>query len=418
MRLRFLTCLLAVLPLTAASLPAGKPEEVGLSPEGLGRIHETIQRHIDAHEMSGAVTLVARKGRIAHLEAHGLMDLESGTPMRKDGLFWIASMSKPVTTVAVLMLVEDGKIRLNDPVSRFIPEFRAMQVAVPEEPGVGAVGTDPEGLPPFHTIAAGREITIQDLLTHVSGLVSGGAVSAAQKAQLDIEEAGTLAEYIPRLAETALDFQPGSQWSYSSVAAFETLGRIVEIASGQSLDQFLQRRIFEPLAMKDTGFQPPPGQMARVATMYRAGDAGLARVEDAEYWDDSIPYLSGSGGLISDAEDYAGFGQMLLNKGELNGKRLLSPKTVELMSSAVVPDTVPGLPKGLSFGLGVKVVTDPTAAESRVRQGSFGWFGYYGTYFWVDPKEDLVAVLMIQTEGENTQLERDFENAVESAILN
>ena len=418
MRLRFLTCVLAVLPLVAASLPASKPEEVGLSSEALQRIHQTIQRHIEAHEMSGAVALVARKGRIAYHEADGLMDLESGTPMRKDGLFWIASMSKPVTTVAVLMLMEEGKIRLSDPISRFIPEFRGMQVAVPEQPGPGADATEPEGLPPFHTIPASREITIQDLLTHVSGLVSGGAISAAQKEQLDMEEGGTLAEYIPRLASTALDFQPGSQWSYSSVAAFETLGRIVEIASGRSLDEFLRQRIFQPLGMKDTGFQPPASQMARMATVYRSEDDRLARVEDAEYWDDSIPYFSGSGGLISDAEDYAQFGQMLLNKGELNGKRLLSPKTVESMSSVVVPDTVPGLPRGLSFGLGVKVVTDPTAAESRVGKGSFGWFGYYGTYFWVDPKEQLVAVLMIQTEGENQQLERDFENAVEAAIVN
>lgn len=414
-RQRFLTCILAVLPLAADSLPVGTPEELGLSSEGLQRIHETIQRHIAAHEMSGAVTLVARKGRIAYLQAHGLRDIESRTPMRKDSLFWIASMSKPVTTVAVLMLMEEGKLQLSDPLSKFIPEFRRMQVAVPEAPAT-SVGTDPEGMPPFHTVPASREITIQDLLTHVSGLVSGGAVSAAQKEQLDLQE-GTLAQYIPRLAATALDFQPGSRWSYSSVAAFETLGRIVEIASGQNLDAFLRRRIFEPLGMKDTGFRPPAGQIARIAAMYRSEGAGLVRVDEAESWDDDIPYLSGSGGLMSDAEDYARFGQMLLNKGELNGKRLLSPKTVELMSSVFVSDSVPGLPQGLSFGLGVKVVTDPVAAESRVGQGSFGWYGYYGTYFWVDPKEELVAVLMIQTEGENHQLERDLENAVAVAIV-
>jgi CubicO group peptidase (beta-lactamase class C family) len=416
-RHQFLACILAVLPLTAASLPSGKPEQVGLSPEALQRIHETIRRHMDSHEMSGAVTLVARKGRIAYLEADGLMDLESGTPMRKDGLFWIASMSKPVTTVAVLMLAEEGKVRLSDPVSRFIPEFRGMRVAVPEEPGAGFVATGAEGLPPFHTVPADREITIQDLLTHVSGLVSGGAVSEAQKEQIDNEQGGTLAEYIPRLADTALDFQPGSRWSYSSVAAFETLGRIIEIASGQRLDAFLQQRIFEPLDMKDTGFQPPAGQIARLAAMYTSEADGLIRIDEGTDWDDEMPYLSGSGGLISDAEDYARFGQMLLNKGELDGKRLLSAKTVDMMTSVFVPDSVPGLPKGISFGLGVKVVTNPDAAGSRVRKGSFGWYGYYGTYFWVDPQEQLLAVLLIQTEGENPRLERDFEDAVEAAVV-
>jgi CubicO group peptidase (beta-lactamase class C family) len=412
---------LAVWPLTAASIPSGKPEEVGLSTERLQRIHEMVQRYIDAHEMSGAVTLVARKGRIARFEAQGMTDLASQKAMPRDGLFWIASMSKPVTAVAILMLLEEGKVRLNDPVSKFIPEFRDMKVAVNQErpPGTGVPAAAAGAVSQFYTIPAAREITIQDLLTHVSGLVSGGAVSTAEQTKIDLKAAEKLADYIPRLATTSLDFQPGSRWSYSPGAGFETLGRIVEIVSGQTFDQFLRQRIFEPLGMKDTAFHAAPDGLTRVVTVYHRADSGLIRADDAADWYNNVAsaFFSGAGGLMSDAEDYAQFAQMLLNGGELNGKRLLSPKTVELMSSVFVPDTTPGLRRGTGFGLGVRIVSDPVAAGLSVGVGSYGWDGYYGTYFWVDPKEKVVAILMIQTDNFNRQLERDFENAVMQSIV-
>src|SRR5258708_5840106 len=227
---------LLALPLGAASIRATKPEELGLSSERLQRIHETVQRHIDAHDISGAVTLVTRRGQIGHLEAHGVMNLESKKPMATDALFWIASMSKPVTGAAILMLLEEGKVRLSDPVSKFIPEFKGMKVAVM-----------PEGPAPFYTIPATSEITIQDLLTHVSGLLSGGAASRAEAAKIAKKTGETLADYIPRLGTTPLDFQPGSRWSYSPLAAFDTLGRVCEVVSGQSFEQFLRQRIFDPL---------------------------------------------------------------------------------------------------------------------------------------------------------------------------
>ncbi len=394
----FLTLL--CFPAPAASLPGVKPENVGLSAERLGRIHDTIQRHIDARDISGAVTLVARNGRIAYSGAMGVMDLESKKPMPKDAIFRIASMSKPVTGVAILMLVEEGKIRLTDPVSRFIPEFHGMKVAVAAEPQ-------------FYTVPAEREITIRDLLTHVSGLVSGpiGTKEAAKVARQANE---ILADFIPRLARTPLEFQPGTKWAYSPLAAFDTLGRVVEIVSGSTFDQFLKRRIFDPLGMPDTSFYPSEDRLPRVVTNYVKGGNGLKAREKPNFLSSST-YFSGGGGLTSTAEDYLQFGQMLLNGGQLNGKRLLGPRTVEWMASPHVPDTLAGRKKGESFGLSVRVVTDPVAVNYRVSEGSFGWDGAFGTHFWVDPKEKIVGVLMIQTPGQ--EVARDFENAVMQAIV-
>jgi CubicO group peptidase (beta-lactamase class C family) len=417
MRLHVSTVLLAAIamPLAAASIQAAKPEEVGLSSERLQRIHQTVQRHIDEHDISGAVTLVARKGRIVHLEAHGAMDLESKKPMGKDGLFWIASMSKPITGVAILMLLEEGKVRLNDPVSKFIPEFRGMKVAMMQERPAGAPALP--GTPPlFYPVPAVREITIQDLLTHVSGLASGGAASGAEVAKVARKPGEKLADYIPRLGTTPLDFQPGSRWSYSPGAGFDTLGRIVEIVSDQTFDQFLRQRIFEPLGMADAFFHPSADRLPRVAAMYHRADGELRRV-DTQNRLTNTTYFSGAGGLMTDAGDYLQFGQMLLDGGVLNGKRLLSPKTIELMSSVFAPDTLPGRARGRGFGLSVQVVSDPIAAGYRVSAGSFGWDGAFGTHFWVDPKEKVVGVLMVQTDNPNRQLDRDFENAVMQAIV-
>ena len=417
LRLTTSSALIAIfaLPLAAASVPAGKPEDVGLSSERLHRIHEAVQRHIDAHDISGAVTVVARNGRMAHLEAHGLMDVDSKKPMAQGGLFWIASMTKPITGTAILMLMEEGKLRLNDPVSKFIPEFRGMKVAVIQDRPAAPAGAAASPLQ-FYTVPASREITIQDLLTHVSGLASGGAASAAELNKVARKPGETLAVYIPRLGTTPLDFQPGSRWSYSPGAGFETLGRIVEIVSGQSFDQFLRQRIFEPLGMKDITFHPADDKLPRVATMYHRSPDGLAKIDTSVRLNNTA-YFSGAGGLMADAEDYLQFAQMLANGGQLNGKRLLSPRTVELMSSVIAPDTLPGRPKGRSFGLSVQVTNDPIAANARISAGSYGWDGAFGTHFWVDPKEKLVGILMIQTDNPNRELNGDFENAVMQSIV-
>jgi CubicO group peptidase (beta-lactamase class C family) len=412
------------LPLSAASIQTVNPEEIGLSSERLQRVHETIARHIDAHDISGAVTVIARKGRLANLEAQGLMDVDTKKVMSKDTLFWIASMSKPITGVAILMLMEEGKIRLTDPVSKFIPEFRDMKVAVMQQdrvpgvpPSVNVTTSQMMGTSPlFYRVPATREIMIQDLLSHVSGLVSGGAASAAELAKVARKPGETLADYIPRLGATPLDFQPGSRWSYSPGAGFETLGRIVEIVSGQTFDQFLRQRIFDPLGMKDITFHPAPGQMSRVTTMYHRANDALTKV-DTSARINNTSYFSGAGGLMSDAEDYLQFGEMLANGGQLNGKRLLSPKTVELMSSIFAPDTLPGRAKGRGFGLSVQVISDGIAANTRISNGSYGWDGAFGTHFWVDPKEKIVGILMIQTDNPNRELNGDFENAVMQSII-
>ena len=409
--------LLAALPLAAATIPETKPEAVGLSSERLVRIHDAVQRHMDANSISGAVTVVVRRGRLAHLEAHGSMDLESKKPMAKDAVFRIWSMSKVVGGVGILMLMEEGKVRLNDPISRFIPEFKGMKVAVIQEtrrmPGPPA---GPQAAPvEFYTIPATREITIQDLLTHVSGLGSGQA-SASEIRKITRTPTDTLAAYIPKLGATPLDFQPGSRWSYSAAAAFDTLARVIEVASGQPVDQFLRQRLFEPLGMKDTFYSPPEGTWPRVATAYHRADGKLQKVENPNRMV-SMTYFGLGGGLMSTAADYAQFGAMLAEGGQLNGKRLLSPKTVELMGSAFVPDTLPGRTPGIGYGLSVQVVTNPIAAGYRVSPGSFGWDGAYGTHFWADPKEKIAGVLMIQTDNPDRQLDRDFEAAVWQSIV-
>jgi CubicO group peptidase (beta-lactamase class C family) len=430
-RLPLLTPLIAAallaaltLPLAASSLPSARAEDVGLSTERLRRINSLMQRAIEANEIGGAVTIVARRGRVAHFEAQGVMDREANTAMRKDAIFRIASMSKPITGVAILMLMEEGKLRLCDPVSRFILEFKNTQVAmlkattaVAAPPPAAGAGGAPRRAPEIYTIPASREITIRDLMTHTSGLQSGGAGSAEAARLAPRNTSETLATYTPKLGAVPLDFQPGSAWRYSALAGIDTLGRIVEIASGMTFDRFLQERLFAPLGMKDTTFVPSPDRQPRVVTLYERADGGLRRI-DTPAWLSTNTLFSGGGGLWSTAEDYLHFAQMLANGGELNGQRILSPRTVDLMASNHVGDLYKGTGSnmdGMGFGLTVDVVLDNVTANARKSNGSFGWGGAFGTYYWVDRKEQLAAVMMIQTP--HPSLRRDFENAVMQAII-
>ena len=415
-----LAALVALTLTLAAAVPSGRPEEVGLASDRLHRINDVIQRYISAKEIPGAVTVVTRRGRVAHFEAHGLMDLEAKTPMRKDGIFRIASMSKPVTGGAILMLVEEGKVRLNDPVSRFIPEFKDTKVAV-AQPGSGEAGAaSGRGAPATQITleSASRLITVRDLMTHTSGLASGGAGSREAARVAPRNTAESLATYIPKLGAAPLDFQPGTAWRYSALAGIEVLGRIVEVASGQTFDQFLRDRIFEPLGMKDTAFYPAADRMPRVVSLYRSTPQGLEK-QDTPDWLATKTLFSGGGGLWSTPEDYTQFAQMLVNGGQLNGRRLLGPRTVELMGSNHVGELFAATSanrRGMGFGLTVEVVADPIAAGQRRSAGSFGWDGAFGTHFWVDPKEQIAGVLMIQ-RSVITPLNRDFENAVMQAVI-
>ena len=415
----FAAALLLALPLVTAAQRAN-PEDVGLDPDRLERITELVQRHIDAGSFTGAVTLVARHGLIAHLEAQGLMDIEAERRMSEDGIFRIMSMTKPVIGTAILMLVDEGKVRLTDPVSRFIPEWSEMVAAVPRpgsEPagrGAGPAGRGggPGGAPPeFDTEPLNRAVTVRDLLTHTSGVMSGAMSNSAGRGVAPTPTE-TLADYIPRLGSVPTEFQPGTRWAYSAQAGFDVLSRIVEIVAGTTIDVFLQERLFDPLGMDDTTYIPPTGDR-RLVTLYSGRGGSLQPQEDPGFMNGV--YFSGGGGLLSTATDYAQFAMMLANGGELDGERILSPRAVDLMGSVFIPDTLPGRQAGEPFGLSVRVVTDPAARNTYLSEGSFGWSGAYGTHFWVDREKDLVAVVMTQTS--NREFLSDFENMVMQAVV-
>ena len=424
-----LLSLLIGLQLTAGSVSKGKPEDVGMSSERLQRIDQMLERRIAKGEIAGAVAIVARKGKVVHLVSRGVMDLETKQPVTPATMFRVASMTKPVTSVALMMMIEEGKVRLNDPVSRYIPEFKNLKVAVPdpaspttaETGGRGGAGgrggRGGRGGPPpkFTTVAPDREVTIKDLLTHVSGLGSGTMSNSTISAPAVARKQGEkLADYIPRLGNTALEFQPGSRWAYSAQSGHDTLGRIVEIASGMPLNEFFQKRIFDPLGMKDISFWPSEAQWTRVASVYDGGANGLTKRNNPNSMSSNV-YFMGSGGLISTAEDYIPFGVMLANGGELNGKRILSRKTVEMLRAAHVPDTLQGRAAGEGYGLGVRVVTNHARRNTMLSDGTFGWSGVYGTHFFVDPVEQVVGVLLVQTSIQ--ELNRDFEDMVAQAII-
>lgn len=426
-RIGFVTAVMlaaaARLIVAAGSVPSGKAEDVGLSTERLKRIGETVERHIAAGDVAGAVTLVARRGKIAHFEAHGVMDVDTKKPMARENLFRLASMSKPITGVAVMMLVEEGKIRLTDPVSRFIPEFANLNKVAVARPSAPAPGAPPSGgrggttTPQYDVVSANRQITIADLLKHGSGLISGGLGAADAPRLAPRTPTDTLATYIPKLAAVPLDFQPGTLWRYSGQAGFDVLSRVVEVVSGQTFDVFLQERLFKPLNMPDTAFFAPANKAARVVTMSETTPNGLRAVART----DSTVYFSGAGGMMSTAEDYLQFAQMMLNGGELNGRRYLSPQTMALMTSNHTGDMVNGQfgrpPRGMGFGLSMQVVMDPVAADLRVSKGAFGWAGGTGVSFWVEPAEQLVSIYFIQG-GSGGQMRGDVENAIRQAIVN
>jgi CubicO group peptidase (beta-lactamase class C family) len=372
-----------------------------------------IEVHIEGKDFSGAVTLVQRKGKVVHFEAHGMADVEASKPMKTDTLFWFASMTKPMTAVSILMLLEEGKLVLSDPVSKFIPEYRSPQVAVWNLPN------DPSGAG-LRLVPAAREITIQDLLTHTSGLANGLTGPASDYVRrANLPTGGSLGERVKRLAKLPLNFQPGSQWEYSPSTGFDTLGRVVEILSGMNLEQFFKTRIFEPLGMKDTFFTVPTNRLADLAVRYTKGENGLVRPQPAP----AAPggqYFSGAGGLTGSAADYLLFSQMLLNGGQLNGVRLLSRKTVELMTSDAIGTldlrnyAGDQVLKGYGFGLGVRVRRSTGENGWMGSIGDFGWAGALGTYFWIDPKEQLIGIVMIQTR--DTRLRMEYPNLVYQAV--
>jgi CubicO group peptidase (beta-lactamase class C family) len=406
--------LAAALPLAVQAQSARV--EQGVSIARLQRVTEMVDRNIKGGVVTGAVTLVARNGRIVFQQAQGLSDLEKKTPMRNDTVFRIASMSKPVTGVAILMLVEEGRIRLADPISRFLPAFKDLKVSVSRPPAPAlaqpVIGAGP---PPPQTflVPAEREVTILDLLTHTSGMMSGPVSNAAGKELTDNRQKTGL-KWTEGLTTVPLEFQPGSRWAYSGLAGLDLLAHIVEVVSGENFNEFTSQRIFKPLGMRDTFFWPTAAQRARLVGSYTSTANGLTPRENPDSLSSEI-YFSGAGGLMSTAESYARFAMMLANGGELNGVRILSPRSVELMGSAFIPDTLPGRPHGEGYGLSVRVVTDPIARITTLSKGSFGWSGAFGTHFFVDPGKKLTAIMMIQTPVD--AMRADFEDAVMQAVV-
>jgi CubicO group peptidase (beta-lactamase class C family) len=401
----------------AASLALSKAEDAGISSERLKRIHPLIQSHIDAKDLSGAVTLVVRRGKLVHFEAQGSTDFESNQPMRTDTLFRMASMTKPITAVAVLMMMEEGKLILSDPVSKYIPEFKNPKVAVWNLPN------DPRGAG-VRLVTADREVTLQHLLTHTAGLAvstEGPAGEFYRQGNLS-QEGISLAEYCKRAGALPLNFQPGTQWQYTSTVGFSILGRVVEIVSGMNLDQFFKQRIFAPLGMNNTFFNIPPERMADVAMVYTRSDKGLMKQNLPRPLPPGVEFFAGSGGLTGSAQDYLQFCQMLLNGGQWNGSRLLSRKSVELMTDNAIGNLdLANYPvqgqnlSGYGFGLGVRVRKSTGASGWLGSVGDYGWAGANGTYFWIDPKEQLIGmVLMATTVG---RLRTEFPNAVYQAII-
>lgn len=408
-------------------LPQARPETVGLSAQRLERIDRHIQGYIDRKEAAGAVGLIARQGKVAWVKTWGHQDREAGVPMAEDTIFRIYSMSKPITTVAVMMLHEEGHFFLDDPLSRFLPEFADMQVQTETE--------DPEtGQITIATRPAGRPVTIRDLLRHTAGFTYGvfgrTQVDQAYRDAGVLVEDRDLEEMCGKLAKIPLRFEPGTRWHYS--VSVDVAGRLVEVVSGMRFDKFLKERIFLPLQMNDTGFHVPEDRMARFAVLYKplgqptGRDAflqpppktrliePLRHSELASFGEDTT-FFSGGGGLVSTAQDYLHFCQMLLNGGHLAGRRILSRKSVELMTADHLHG-IDGFEKGRTFGLGFAILQDLGQSDRLGSEGTFDWGGAAGTKFWIDPREQLIGIFMVQILPHRTRMGDEFRQLTYQAI--
>ncbi len=387
MRLCKLLYFLLPIAILAQPLPiARRPEDVGISSVRIERVRQVMKHDVESKRIPGAVLLIARNGRIAAFEAFGYQNRSSSMPLKTDSIFRIASMSKPITSVAAMILAEQGKLDIGAPVAQYLPEFKDVRVGVEK--------TAPK-----------RPMAVQDLLRHTSGLTYGifgnSPVDELYKKNNPFASK-SLAEMVATIAKLPLAHQPGEFWEYS--LSSDVLGRVVEVVSGMELDRFVSENITGPLKMADTGFYLTPAQAARLAHP----DSPMTIADTDATVKPAI--LSGGGGMLSGAGDYARFCQMLLNRGELDGVRILSRKTVELMTSDQLPPSTerhtvvalaldafgPTPEMGTSFGLGFAVRTEPGRNPVPGSVGDFSWAGITGTYFWVDPKENLVAVLMMQ----------------------
>jgi CubicO group peptidase (beta-lactamase class C family) len=393
-------------------LAAAPPESVGVSTQRLRRIDEGMKRLVDEKRIAGIVTLLTRRGKIVHHSAVGAKDVSKNDPVQKDPIFRIASMTKPITGAALMILYEEGKWRLEDPVSRHIPEFATLQVYT---------GANPDGTPTLEP--ARRSMTMRELMTHTGGL--GYILNRTSPVDRMIiqgrvlDSTAPLQTMIDKLAKMPLQSQPGTRWAYS--IAVDVQGYLVEKLSGQKFDQFLRTRLFEPLGMKDTAFYVPKEKLSRLALVHAEAKGGGLTVEENRGDPTVVPLgPSGGGGLFSTAMDYARFTEMLLNGGQLNGVRVLAPRTVEMMRTNYVnPEPLKTMGPGIGWTLGFQVVTDAAAAGEPYSNGSYNWFGILGTWFWIDPVEDFAFIGMLQHQnlGAARQVHSLSRNLVYQAIV-
>lgn len=370
----------------------------------LAAVRTRMQQFVDKGEIAGAVTLVARHDRVVSLEAVGYQDLESKKPMQANSLFRIASMTKPVTAVGIMILADEGKLAVDDPVEKYLPEFRGQQLAVRGQEGVTLQKPS-------------RPITLRDLLTHTSGMHGGLPRSPAG---LYEKRDCTLAQAVPLYAQEPLQFEPGTKWQYCNVG-IDTLGRIIEVVSGQSYETFLEKRIFNPLGMVNTCFYPSPAQAERIAVIYGKKEGQLVAATSPIVGPTAgAKYPIPSAGLFSTAPDMARFYQMVLNQGELDGQRILSPASVAQMTRVHTGDLTAGFTEGVGFGLGWGVVRTPTGVTAMLSPGTCGHGGAFGTQGWIDRQKDLILVMMIQRvglpNGDASEMRREFQRIAVSSL--
>ena len=380
---------------TPPVLQEAPPESVGMSSDRLRRMDAVINDYIKQGKQAGVAVLVARNGRIVYHKAYGQDDMEAGTPLKRDAIFRIASQTKAITSIGLMLLFEEGKFLLDDPVSNYIPAFKTMTV----------LDKYTEKDTTYTTVPAKRPITIRQLLTHTSGISYPGigskeAIAIYAKGRIPSgigTPNGTLEDAMNRLAALPLLFQPGDRWSYG--LSVDVVGRLIEVLSGQPLDQYLRTRLFAPLGMNDTYFYLPANLQPRLTRVYTEdASKALRRMPvqggiSEDYPKQAGTYFSGGAGLSSTMLDYAIFLQMMLNGGEYNGKRILSPTTVRLITTNQIGDLNQGANK---FGLGFAITSEKSAARLPVSAGSYDWGGFFGTTYWVDPKENVVALLYTQ----------------------
>jgi CubicO group peptidase (beta-lactamase class C family) len=400
----------------APALPVAAPEALGLSAEDLHRIDPALQAFVDSGSVGGVYAVIARHGRIGYERTFGWRDVARRQPLPRDAVFRIYSMTKPVIAVGILRLVDDGRLGLDDPVSRYIPAFAAVKVFAGGS-AAAPVLADPES-----------PITVRQLLNHTSGLAYGltaGPVDTLFAAAELYDAARPLHEFTDALAHVPLLFHPGTRWSYGS--GLDVAGRVIEVVSGQTLDRFLEEEIFRPLGMRDTGFRIRPDMRGRLVTAYGRGPDGdiqaLGRDGLMAMFEPDARFLWGSGGLLSTPDDFLRFAQMLLNGGALGGIRILRPETVALMAGQTVSRDLGQISSSslrdpsYGFGLAVAVKVDTAGATRPAPVGTFRWSGYIGTYFWIDPTNDLIAMVWTQfSPGSRYPLEVVFEELVYSAL--